>query len=93
MTSNAVFTLFQDRRCPEIVNGKQIGNRGVEKIWGRQKMTGRVGYLKASKTFHVPQSTLEDRVRKAKQQNTLQLHRQKEWEDTKVYFQNKKSTS
>ncbi|KAG5873751.1 hypothetical protein JTB14_008322 [Gonioctena quinquepunctata] len=32
-------------------------------------MSGRVGYLKASKKFHVPQSSLEDGNRKAKQQN------------------------
>ncbi|KAB0799876.1 hypothetical protein PPYR_07756 [Photinus pyralis] len=32
-------------------------------------LAGRMGYMKAAKTFNVPQSTLEDRIKKARTQN------------------------
>uniref|UniRef100_A0A8D9EKN5 HTH CENPB-type domain-containing protein n=1 Tax=Cacopsylla melanoneura TaxID=428564 RepID=A0A8D9EKN5_9HEMI len=35
----------------------------------QEVLSGNMGYMKASKTYHVPQSTLEDRVRKARVQN------------------------
>ncbi|KAL1463803.1 hypothetical protein WDU94_015515 [Cyamophila willieti] len=35
----------------------------------QEVLSGNMGYMKASKTYHVPQSTLEDRVRKARVKN------------------------
>ena len=35
-------------------------------------LSGTMGYLKASKSYNVPQSTLEDRVKKARQEASLE---------------------
>ncbi|KAG5877714.1 hypothetical protein JTB14_026707 [Gonioctena quinquepunctata] len=55
-------------------NRERITNRQSRRIENMEQaidevMTGGVGYLNASKTFHIPQSSLDDRISKAKQQN------------------------
>ncbi|KAG5865958.1 hypothetical protein JTB14_012187 [Gonioctena quinquepunctata] len=47
----------EDSNCEELLRTH---------TYKRQRLMGRMGYLKASKAFNVPQSTLEDRVKKAR---------------------------
>ena len=56
-------------------------------------LSGTMGYLKTSKYYNVPQSTLEDRVKKARKEQVWRKIAKKEWADIKQYFQMSKKMS